>query len=367
MKTKKIILSIMTILLTLTLIGCTIQTRATVTYESPSTHEQLRIDMIAEVEPSVVAVITESGHGSGIIYKSELVVSEDPSEVIEEGLTRYYVMTNNHVVEDGGEMKIHFGNGQDDIPVVDYQTYPLYDIAVVRIETTKALRVHPVAAIDDNTITEIVKGQEVIAIGSPQDISKFNYVTVGVVSMVTYNYEGVNGLAIMHDAELNPGNSGGPLFNLNGDLIGINVAKITNVQTSDGLIPADGLNYALNINKIAPIVRGFKEANYQEIVRMPRLGVTIQEVAIFLEENSASLLPPNPVGVVVVDFDLTRNAHLVLEKYDLIIKINNQSVTTISDLAAELEGAEFGDIHKLTVLRNVDGEFVEVVVDIELS
>lgn len=367
MKTRKILLTMMTLLLTLTLIGCTIQTRATVTYESPSTHEQLRIDMISEVEPSVVAVITESGHGSGIIYKSELVVSEDPNEVIEPGLTRYYVMTNNHVVEDGGEMKVHFGVGQDDISVADYQTYPLYDIAVVRIETTRALRVHPVDPINNNTITEIVKGQEVIAIGSPQDITKFNYVTVGVVSLVSYNYEGVNGLAIMHDAELNPGNSGGPLFNLNGDLIGINVAKITNVQTSDGLIPADGLNYALSINKIAPIVRGFKDVNYQEIVRLPRLGVTIQEIEIFLEENAASLLPPNPVGVVVVGFDLTRNAHLVLEEYDLIIKINDKPVTSIADLAAELEDAEFGDIHELTLLRNVNGEFVEVTVSIELS
>lgn len=367
MKRKKILLLILTLLLTMSLFGCTIQTRATVTYVSPSTYEQLRMDVIAEVEPSVVAVMTETGHGSGIIYKSELVTSDDPSEVIEDGLTRYYIMTNNHVVEDGGEMKIHFGVGQDDIPVVDFQTYALFDIAVVRIETTRVLRVHPVSAINDNTITEIIKGQEVIAIGTPQDIAKFNYVTTGVVSLVSYNYEGINGLGIMHDAAINPGNSGGPLFNLNGELIGINVAKIAIVQTSDGTIAAEGLNYALNINKIAPIVRNFKEANYDAVVRTPRLGVTIQEVDVFLQENSASLLPPNPVGVVVVGFDLTRNAHLVLEEYDLIIEINNKPVTSIADLAAELEGANFGDVHSITVLRNVDGTFVEFTVSITLS
>ncbi len=55
--------------------------------------------MIAEVLPSVVAVMTETGHGSGIIYKSEPVEEEV-------GVTRYYIMTNNHVVEDGGEMRV---------------------------------------------------------------------------------------------------------------------------------------------------------------------------------------------------------------------------------------------------------------------
>ncbi len=367
MKIRKILFIIVTFLLTLSLIGCTIQTKATVTYESPSTYEELRMDVIAEVEPSVVVVITETGHGSGIIYKSEPVTSEDPNEVITEGLTRYYIMTNNHVVEDGGEMKIHFGSGHDDIAVVDYQTYPLYDIAVVRIETTRELRVHFVAAIDQHAFIEIIKGQEVIAIGTPQDITKFNYVTTGTVSLVSYKYEGIEGLVLMHNAELNPGNSGGPLFNLNGDLIGINVAKITNVQTSDGSIPAEGLNYTLNINKIAPIVRDFLEVNYQRVERTPRLGVTIQEVSVFLEENEASLLPSNPVGVVVIGFDLTRNAHLVLEEYDLIIGINDKPVTSIADLAAELEGSDFGDVHVITVLRNVDGEFVEITVSIILS
>lgn len=360
MKTKKLILSILTILLSLTLIGCTIETRAVETYVSPSTEEQLRIDMIAEVLPSVVAVVTETGHGSGIIYKSEPV----------EGVTdmfRYYIMTNNHVVEDGGEMKIYFGPNQDDIAVKDYQTYPLFDVAVVRIETTRTLRVHPIAPIDDNVITEIIKGQEVVAIGTPRDLVYFNYVTTGVVSMTTFAYEGINGLALMHDADLNPGNSGGPLFNLNGEVIGLNVAKIVDVQTADGVIPADGLNYALNINKLAPIIRGFSENDYIEVVRSPKLGVTVQEVDVFLEENSASLLPSNPVGVVVIGFDLTRNAHLVLEEYDLIVEMNGNTITSIADLAAELEGARFGDTHQVTVMRKVGSVFEEITVNITLS
>ena len=360
MKTRKLILSILTILLSLTLIGCTIETKAIESYVSPSTEEQLRIDMIAEVSPSVVAVVTETGHGSGIIYKSEPV--QDASNV-----TRYFIMTNNHVVEDGGEMKVHFGPGQDDIAVKDYQTYPLFDVAVVRIETDRALRVHKIASIDENVFMEIIKGQEVVAIGTPRDLAFFNYVTTGVISIPTFAYEGINGLALMHDADLNPGNSGGPLFNLNGEVIGLNVAKITDVQTSDGMIAADGLNYALNINKLAPIIRGFLEDDYVDVVRSPKLGVTVQEVDVFLLENDPSLLPSNPVGVVVIGFDLTRNAHLVLEEYDLIIDMNGNPISSIANIAAELEGADFGDTHQVTVLRKVGSVFEEITVTIILS
>lgn len=367
MKRKKILLPILMLFLTVTLLGCTLQTRADVSYQSPSAYEQLRIDTIAEIEPSVVAVITETGHGSGIIYKSELVTSEDPEAIIEEGLTRYYILTNFHVIEDGGEMKVHFGAGYEDIYVSDYQGYKDYDIAVVRIQTTRALRVHKVGPIDDNTLTEIIKGQDVIAIGTPQALDKFNYVTTGTVSLTTYAYNNLAGLGLMHDAELNPGNSGGPLFNLNGDLIGINVAKVADIATKDGNIAAEGLNYSLNINKIAPTIRNFNEINYTKVVRSPRLGITIQEITNFLENNDPSLLPDNPVGVVIIGFDKTRNAHKDLEEFDLIIKMNGLAISKIADLAAQLENAEFGDVHQLTVLRKVGTDFQEFTVSITLS
>jgi len=363
MKFKKGFLMIMAIMFVVLLAGCTFVARATVVYESPSEIEQLRIDMIQRVDPSVVAVVTETGHGSGIIYKKELIETEGS----EQNRYLYSILTNHHVVENGGEMKIHFGPETEDIPVKDYQSYQLYDIAVVRIETTKTLRAHNIPSINDNVITEIVKGQDVIAIGTPRSLEYFNYVTNGVVSLVSYPYRGIVGLGLMHNAELNPGNSGGPLFNLRGDVIGINVAKIPDVQTEDGVIAAEGLNYSLSINKIAPVIRNFKEANYIPVVRSPRIGVTIQEVSVFLEFNDPELLPVDPVGVVIIGFDLTRQAHEVLELYDLIIKMNGHDVEKIADMASQLEGAEFGDTHELTVLRKVNDSFIEFTVTITLS
>ena len=250
--TKRLSILLFAFLMVLTLTSCiTIPAKAEDPYQSPIPYEEQRIQMIATVEPSVVVVLTDTGHGSGIIYKSEAIDNSD--------LILYYVITNHHVVEDGGEMRIYYGIEDEEIPVIDYASFAPYDIAVVRFASTMAFRVHDVPPINQDLPVEILVGQDVYAIGTPEDILKFNYVTQGIISMKSYPYDGNDDLAIMHDAELNPGNSGGPLFNLNGELIGINVAKVPQVSTSDGIIAAEGLNYSLNINKIAPIIRGFRE------------------------------------------------------------------------------------------------------------
>lgn len=356
---KKLLVILLAIVSLLALTGCSLDLRAEVPYTSPIAYEQLRIDMIDTVKPSVVVVKTETGHGSGIIYKSEALANN---------VKRYYIMTNYHVVEDGGEMMVHFGDVIEDIPVKDYAGNQTYDIAVVRIETTETLRVHHVVPIDDGALkTQIIVGQDVYAIGTPESINKFNYVTQGIVSINSYPYNGVSELVIMHDAELNPGNSGGPLFNLNGELIGINVAKVASISTMEGTIAAEGLNYSLNINEIAPIVRDFNALDYTAVVRKPRLGITVQEVSVFLDANEASLLPPNPVGVVVIGFDDSRNAINYLELNDLIIQMDGTTITSIADIALKLEGAEFGDMHTLKVMRKVGLVFQEFTVTFALS
>lgn len=355
---RRLLTALLLMMTVLALVGCTIQLRAQLPYQSPHTYEQLRIDMLATVEPTVVVVRTETGHGSGIIYHKE---------TLENNLKRYAIMTNYHVVEDGGEMSIYFGPGTDSIPVKDVAGYEPYDIAVVRIETTRELAVHNSPAINDSVRLEIVKGQDVYAIGTPQNIDKFNYVTSGVVSMTTYAYNGIPGLALMHNAELNPGNSGGPLFNLNGDLIGINVAKVSVVGGDSGTIAAEGLNYSLNINKIAPVVASFSDSDFEAVVRRPRLGITVQEVDVFLENNDPSLLPSNPVGVVVIDLDPTRDSYGKIQVYDLIIDMNGSPVTSIADIASQLQDAAFGDLHTLKVLRKVGDTFQEFTYTITLS
>lgn len=354
---KRLLVILIVISAFVLLTGC-IQTRGNLVYQSPHEYEQLRIDMIDRVIDSVVQVRTDSGSGSGIIFKQENLANN---------VKRYSILTNYHVIENGGEMSIYRGDVSTIIPVTDYAGNASYDVAVVRIETTEQLVVHSSPVLNENKRIEIVIAQDVYAIGTPQGTSNYNYVTSGIVSLLNRSYNGISNLTIMHNAELNPGNSGGPLFNLNGDLIAINVAKIATVSSSDDDIPAEGLNFSLNINTIAPVVRSFSESDYTEVVRRPRLGVTVQEIETFLVDNDASLLPENPVGVVVVGIDESRNAFGKIEIYDLVVEMNGVSITSIDDIAEQLTGAEFGDSHTLKVLRKVNGSFVEFTYTIILS
>lgn len=352
---KKLFNLFLVLMIVFALTGC-LDTRSTLPYQSPHDYEQLRIDMIAEVSPSVIVVKTDTGHGSGLIYKQEDNV--------------YYALTNQHVVEDAGEMSIHFGGLRNDIAINGVTASALYDVAVVRFESDEQLPVYDSKAINDEVIVEIIVGQDVYAIGTPEDMSRFNYVTQGVISMNSYPYKGIDNLAIMHDAELNPGNSGGPLFNLAGEFIGINVAKIPSISTQDGPIAAEGLNYSLNINEIyIKFLQYVTEDDFVAVERRPRLGVTIQEASVFLEdpENIPGLIPVDRAGVVIIGLDETRDAINDLEVYDFIIGMNGNPITTIADIAAELVDAAFGDEHDITILRKVDDAFVEFTFTITLS
>jgi S1-C subfamily serine protease len=351
---KKLLSILITTVAIVFIAGC-FDTRSTVPYESPSTYESMRINMIATVSPSVIAVKTESGHGSGLIYKQEGNV--------------YYAITNQHVVEDGGEMSIYFGGTREEIAITKVAANALLDVAVVQFESEDQLFVYQSKAIKGEKI-EIMRGQDVYAIGTPENLNKFNYVTQGVISLSSFPYNGIDNLAIMHDAELNPGNSGGPLFNLNGELIGINVAKIPSIATKTGSIAAEGLNYALNMNEIYfRFLSSLEESDFTQIERRPRLGVTVQDSTVFLEnpENNASAIPSNRLGVVVIGLDETRNAIKYLKINDLIIQMNGNTISTIANIAAELQGAKFGDTHQVTVLRKVNGTFVELTFTIILA
>lgn len=362
---KRLTYLLITLLFIFTLSGCFLFEDPEIPYVPSQTYEEQRINMIKDVEGAVVIIQTDNGHGSGIVYRKETI--EDST------LSRYYVLTNHHVIEDGGEIVVRYGNDGPRIPVRSYASSAIYDIAVLRIETDEDLQVHAIRPFEEGGVNiDIKKGQDVYAIGTPQDINKYNYVTGGIISFLSFPYNGIEGLAIMHDAELNPGNSGGPLFNLNGEVIGINVAKVNEVSTKEGNIAAEGLNYAININMAANLVKSFEESDFVIVERVPRLGVTVRNLVDHRNTDinptyEASLYPDIETGVVIIDFDMTRNGYKVLKIDDVIIKMNGNPIHTIEDIQTELVDAKMNDSHTLTVLRKVDGEFVEVTVTVILS
>ncbi len=156
------------------------------------------------------------GVGSGFVYDN-----------------RGHILTNNHVVENADKIKVHFYDGETaDAKVVG--TDPKTDVAVIKVENTS----NPALPKGDSGSLKV--GEMVMAVGSPFNLSQS--VTTGIISALDRTDLGINGNPrdtfesfIQTDAAINRGNSGGPLLNMNGEVIGINSAIVSGSSGNDGI------------------------------------------------------------------------------------------------------------------------------------
>lgn len=152
---------------------------------------------------------------------------------------RYYVLTNYHVVEDRNEVRIYFGENEDEIIAdVNIVANNKLDLAVVSFVSTKEIQPLKFGSADT-----VEAGDFVVAIGNPTGYDFFRSVTFGMVSYNLRELEGETSVYIQHDAAINPGNSGGPLFDLNGNIIGINTIKIVKNDV-------DNIGFAISLKTI---------------------------------------------------------------------------------------------------------------------
>lgn len=201
--------------------------------EQPAADGQPVVEVVERVSPAVVTVVNtlssdsangqaRRGSGSGVI------VNQDG-----------YIITNNHVVEGEQSLSVIFADGsRADATLVG--TDPLMDVAVIKVDVP----VPGVIPLGDSSLLQ--PGETVIAIGSPLGDFR-NTVTVGVVSAVnrTVGGDAPEGL-IQTDAAINSGNSGGPLINLRGEVVGINTLVVRGSDTSSA--PAEGLGFSVPSN-----------------------------------------------------------------------------------------------------------------------
>jgi 2-alkenal reductase len=207
------------------------------------------VEAVQKVGPAVVTVINRSqqgmGSGSGVIFN-------------EQG----YILTNNHVVEGASELSVVFAdNSRRDAELIG--TDPLNDVAVIQVDG----ELPAVAALGDSAALQ--PGETVLAIGSP--LGNFrNTVTSGVVSALNRSVGSMEGL-IQTDAAINSGNSGGPLINLAGEVVGINTLVVRNdLDIGSSAAPVEGLGFAVP-SSIFRSVADQLIANGE--VRYPYLGV----------------------------------------------------------------------------------------------
>ncbi|HYF63699.1 MAG TPA: trypsin-like peptidase domain-containing protein [Herpetosiphonaceae bacterium] len=287
------------------------------------------VDTVAKTSPAVVKVVSSLGAGqksSG----SGVIISEDG-----------YVITNNHVVEGQRRLQVIYADGSyHDAELTG--TDPFADIAVIRVRDA----VPAVAELGDSDALQ--PGETVIAIGSP--LGEFqNSVTVGVVSALNRSVDRMEGL-IQTDAAINHGNSGGPLIDTNGKVIGINTLVVRGGQSS--LDVAQGLGFAVPSN----IVRDVTDAlisNGQ--VARPFLGVTYELLTPEAEQAGVGV-DHGAIIVSVGEEGPARRAGLL--PGDVITAVNGEQITAQISLQRILMNYKPNDTVTLTVMR--DGASQEV-------
>jgi len=245
-----------------------------------------------------------------------------------------FILTNSHVVQSADKVAVTLSDGRRfDATVVGHDAST--DIAVIRISAAGLIA----APLGDSE--KIRVGQLAIAIGNPFG---FQYsVTAGVVSALGRSLRSESGRLIDNiiqtDAALNPGNSGGPLVNSNGEVIGINTAVI---------LPAQGLCFAVAVNT-AKFIAGHLIKHGR--IRRAYLGVGGQNVTIPRLVVRAQQLKLE-TGVLVISVEKQSPAEQAgLTEGDVIIALDHSSVRSVDDLHKLLTESRIGSRCELTLLR----------------
>ncbi len=292
-------------------------------------------DVVSMVADSVVEITTEQMVGGN--YFSQWIESGAGSGVIlsEDG----YIITNNHVIEGASNIKVTLHDKtQYDATLVG--TDSTTDIAVIKID---ASGLTPAVLGDSSTLAV---GETAIAIGNPLG-SLGGTVTSGIISALDRDItvEGQTMRLLQTSAAISPGNSGGGLFNAQGELIGI-----VNAKSSDS--ESEGLGFAIPINTAKEVAEDLINSGY--VTGRPALGITVLNV------NSAQMAMQygfNALGVYIYQVSEGSGAEAAgLQPGDRIVIIDGTEVSDSSDVTDVVQQKQVGDTVNLQVAR--DGEIL---------
>jgi S1-C subfamily serine protease len=288
--------------------------------------------VVNRVAPSVVNIRVRSGaRGPG--GGSGFILARDG-----------FILTNSHVVQGGREIEVTLRDAQV-YPARLIGTDPETDLAVIRIDAPDVQHVR----LADSS--QIRVGQIAVALGSPYGFQQT--VTAGIVSALGRSMRSESGRLmdgiIQTDAALNPGNSGGPLLNSAGEVIGVNTAVI---------LPAQGICFAIASNT-AKFVAGWliKEGR----IRRSSIGVAGQNVPLHPRVVRFHKLPKDQ-GVLVMEVEPGGPAALAgLRPNDTIVGFKGRPIATVDDLHKELVASQIGISSPLMFLRGTEKLFCMVV------
>ena len=282
-------------------------------------------------------IVTTNGWGQPVSQAaagSGFVITEDG-----------YILTNYHVIEDADSIQVSFIDGTTyDATLVGGESEN--DIAVLKIDATGLT---PVIIGDSDNVKV---GEQVVAIGNP--LGELTYsMTSGIISAKDRSITMENGEVmnmIQTDTAINSGNSGGPLFDMYGQVIGITSAKLSGSSTSSATI--EGLGFAIPINDIKDMVTDIMENGY--VTGKPYLGITVSTVPESISERYGM-----SQGALVESVDESSCAAKAgLQKGDIITAMDGKTVISSAELVEAKKSYKAGDTVTLEVERN--GEKLEL-------
>lgn len=318
-----------------------------------TTNPMSKVEVVDQVGPAVVTVwnITTQPNLFGQTSQGEAVVQGAGTGFIisEEG----YVVTNWHVVEGGDAFMVILSDGtQVEAELIGED--PRDDLAVVKIAPDA---VPAVVAFGDST--QLAPGEEVLAIGTPLGLFS-NTVTAGIVSgvgrndlapevpSVCQNYTNL----IQHDAAINHGNSGGPLFNLAGEVVGVNTLGIpTDAQGQ----PVQGIYFAIPSHTVQGVVDQMIETG---TISRGYLGVTFYEI---FPQMAAQAELPVQYGALIDEVEEGSPAgDAGLQQNDIIVGVNGTEIGDGQPFSAIMNTVGPNETVTFSVLRDGETQDIEV-------
>lgn len=251
-----------------------------------------------------------------------------------------YILTNHHVIANGQKVTVTTNNGDEyDATVVGSDEY--YDVALLKVDAANL----PTVTIGDSDSTTV--GEEVVAIGNALGELTSSF-TGGYLSgkdrMVST--DGTSVPMMQTDAAINSGNSGGPLFNMKGEVIGITSAKYSGSTSSGASI--EGIGFAIPINDVMKLVDDLK--THGHVTGRAQLGVMVQDMQL---DSSVAKAYGLPKGVQVVSVNAGSAAEAAgVQANDIITALGSDKIESTSDLRVALQKRSAGDSDTITVYRN---------------
>lgn len=321
-------------------------------------------DVVEETMPSIVAITNESiqkvrsFYGSGISeYKSE---SAGSGIIIGQNDTELLIVTNAHVVDNAEtltvcfidneayEAKVKGSDSKNDIAVIavslsDVSGSTLDEIKIAKVGSSNNLKI----------------GEQVVAIGNAMGYGQS--VTTGIVSALNRTIDGSQeGQSyIQTDAAINPGNSGGALLNMDGELVGINSAKLANTKI-------EGMGYAIPIDAANEIVEGLMNLITREKVDAKDAGYL--GISGFSVTDEVAMAYSIPKGIYVSEATEGGAAKKAgIQKGDVIVSFDGMSMDSINKLRERLDYYKAGEKVEVVVARADEGEYKEKTLVVTLD